>query len=332
MKKSLFVLGVAVAALASCTNEEVVSVPEGSAIQFSQFVNNNTKAVTPVTSIPDGGYYVIGWYGDATGAYTEPVFTNETNTTTYYWMAGKFYKFASYYDGGSKITGAAFNQAGTQLTLPYTAGNNDLVAAISDEVKCENVTGNDAVGLNFKHLLSQVGFTFNTKLGGEYTLAISDLKVNAIKTSECTYDGTNITWVTEGATKADYEYAAIADLADGEQTNGIYSKSEVLLVIPQAVPASGTQIAVTFTANLIGDGIDPVDHPNGITKKFSANLTVPTDNAWKAGYIYNYTTELTAKQFDEDLGETMQITFDPSVSDKWENGTGGDFTVTPVQP
>ena len=331
MKKSLFVLGVAVAALASCTNEEVVSVPENGAIRFSQFVNNNTKAVTPVTSITDGEYYVIGWRGDAIGSYTSEVFTNEVNTTTYYWMAGKFYKFASYYDGGNKIEGAQFTSTAASLVLPYTAGSNDLVAAISDEVKCDNVTGNAAVPLSFRHLLSQVGFTFTTKLGSEYTLAISDLKVNAIKTSTCTYDGTNITWATEGATKADYEYTAIADLADGEWDETVgYSTSDVLLVIPQAVPASGTQIAVTFTANLKGDGIDAVD---GITKNFSANLTVPTDNIWKPGFIYNYTTELTAAQFDENLDEDQQITFAPSVSEDWQNGTGGDLgTVTVTDP
>ena len=41
MKKSFFVLGVAVAALASCTNEEVVDMPQSRAIQFGTFVNHS---------------------------------------------------------------------------------------------------------------------------------------------------------------------------------------------------------------------------------------------------------------------------------------------------
>ena len=44
MKKSFFVLGVAVAALASCTNEEVVDMPQSRAIQFGTFVNHSTRS------------------------------------------------------------------------------------------------------------------------------------------------------------------------------------------------------------------------------------------------------------------------------------------------
>ena len=53
MKKSLFVLGVAVAALASCTNEEVLNVAESNQIRFgTSFVGNQTKTapVAPNTT------------------------------------------------------------------------------------------------------------------------------------------------------------------------------------------------------------------------------------------------------------------------------------------
>lgn len=67
MKKSLFVLGVAVAALASCTQSEVLEVAENRAIQFNTFVNNNTKAVTEINAA-DGltSFYVFGYHGDNT--------------------------------------------------------------------------------------------------------------------------------------------------------------------------------------------------------------------------------------------------------------------------
>ena len=45
MKKSIFLLGMAVAALASCTNEEVTQVAENRTIGFAgAFVDNATKA------------------------------------------------------------------------------------------------------------------------------------------------------------------------------------------------------------------------------------------------------------------------------------------------
>ena len=331
MKKSLLVLGVAVAALASCTNEEVVNVPENAAIRFSQFVNNQTKAVTPVTDVPDGEYYVIGWRGASSGSYTDEVFTNEVNTTAYYWMANNFYKFSAYYDGGNKIAGATFAQSTDQLVIPdYTVGANDLVAAISNEVQCTDVTGNSAVGLDFKHLLSQVGFTLQANLGAEYTLKITNLKFNAINKSTCTYSASGASWDDTGSSvaKGDYKYGDIDDLADASHYDAAadnYSVSDALLVIPQSVPGTGgagTRIAVTFTANLKGDGITEAE---GITKNFSAFLTVPTDNAWKPGYVYNYTTMLTASQFDENLDEDQQITFAPTITTDWQDGTVGDL-------
>ncbi len=50
MKKSFFVLGVAVAALASCTNEEVVDMPQSRAIQFGTFVNHSTRSSVTETT------------------------------------------------------------------------------------------------------------------------------------------------------------------------------------------------------------------------------------------------------------------------------------------
>ena len=62
MKKSLFVLGVAVAALASCTNEETVQVSQGLTIGFSGTgVDNVTKA--DITSADFHQFLVYGGYG-----------------------------------------------------------------------------------------------------------------------------------------------------------------------------------------------------------------------------------------------------------------------------
>ena len=48
MKKNLFLLGLAVAALTSCTNDEVVEMqqPTQKAIGFETFVNKGTRAIT----------------------------------------------------------------------------------------------------------------------------------------------------------------------------------------------------------------------------------------------------------------------------------------------
>ena len=67
MKKSFLMLGVAVAALASCSNEEVVDMPQSRAIQFETFVNHSTRSsVTETTEENLNKFFVFGNYGEGT--------------------------------------------------------------------------------------------------------------------------------------------------------------------------------------------------------------------------------------------------------------------------
>ena len=346
MKKSLFVLGMAVAALASCTNEEVVSVPEGSAIGFNSFVNNNTKAVTGVDATGLGtNFYVIGYYGNATGSMTNPVFKNEISTTEYFWQATNYYQFAAYANGKVGTQGTADDVKLPTEDVTYTAGGdlvisdytvndaNDLVAAISDQRQCTSATGNAKVELTFKHMLAKVCFTFTTPVGENYTLKISELKFNAKTSGKCTYNAsTGATW-SEG-TNDDYTYDEIADLTTtaNETADGTYAQTLEKFAIPQDVPASGTQISVSFKATISG---------GGLTERFATltgNLSVPTDNKWKAGYVYNYTTEVTAEKIDPSL-ENQKIEFEVKEVSEWNTTwtTDGDdevdlTTSTQAQP
>lgn len=343
MKKSLFVLGVAVAALASCTNEEVVSVPEGSAIGFSSFVDNNTKAVTGVDKEGLGtNFYVIGYYG-AAGSVTDPVFENEISTTEYFWQASKTYQFAAYANGkvgtgGSpenvKLNDVAYTAGGDLVISNYTVNDeNDLIAAISEERNCTSATGNEKVSLTFKHMLAKVCFTFTTPVGENYTLKISELKFNAKTSGKCTYNtATDASW-SEG-TNGDYIYEEIADLTTtaNETADGTYAQTLEKFAIPQDVPASGTQISVSFKATISGGGLTER------SATLTGNLSVPTDNKWKAGYVYNYTTEVTAEKIDPSL-ENQKIEFEVKEVSEWNTTwtTDGDdevdlTTSTQAQP
>ena len=102
------------------------------------------------------------------------------------------------------------------------------------------------VNLSFKHLLSQVKFTFNTTDAASYILAISDLKLHASKTGNCEYDGTAV-WKSNYNNSDTYVYAKITDVSS--DTYNPQSK----LVIPQA----GTNLLkVTFTATITGAGLN----------------------------------------------------------------------------
>lgn len=334
MKTNLFLLGMAVAAFSSCTNEEVTDVAQNRAIKFNQFVENNTREVQEVESL--SSFYVFGKFGEISNPYTTQIFNNESQDTPYYWVANKFYIFGAYADGNNgKIEDVTFDSAKKQLVFTNYSPDDtkDLVAAISDEVESgDNLTTNDnKVSLTFHHMLSQVKFTFNTTDGKEYQIEISNLKINAVKTSTGNItlkESNNVTinWENTSATKGDYDYLVISDVANENKT----ASSESKLVIPQ----NGTdQLNVIFTATVTGGGLDK-------TANFTANLSVAENiaggssnaNTWIPGYRYNYTAEINAKMISEGgkNPETLYpITFNATVNN-WE--TAENQNTTPQTP
>lgn len=335
MKTNLFLLGMAVAAFSSCTNEEVTDVAQNRAIKFNQFVENNTREVQEVESL--SSFYVFGKFGEISNSYTTQIFNNESQDTPYYWVANKFYIFGAYADGNNgKIEDVTFDSAKKQLVFTNYSPDDtkDLVAAISDEVESgDNPTTNDnKVSLTFHHMLSQVKFTFNTTDGKEYQIKISNLKINAVKTSTgniALSESNNVTinWENTSAIKEDYDmYPVISDVANENKR----ASSESKLVIPQ----NGTdQLNVMFTATVKGGGLEK-------TANFTANLSVAENiaggnsnaNTWIPGYRYNYTAEINAKMISEG-GENPEvlypITFNAIVSD-WEKAE--DQNTTPQAP
>lgn len=326
MKKSMFLLGIATVALASCTNEEVVEMPQNRAIQFEAFANAATRANAAdneVTSITD--FYVFGQYGYAGTPTT--VFDNELSSKQAYWQPSQTYRFGGYYDGNTnaKYGNASFAPSTGVLTITdYTPSNeNDLMAAVSEVVTTgTDVTSQAAVTMNFKHLLSEVKFTFTTEDADVYTLAISNLKINgAESTNTVTYDGTNITWGTASASNG-YTLDPIADVA--VEANK-YTAASSAFVIPQ----DGTdKLTVTFTATVNGGGLNNVTGnftaPLGYTKD-QVELTI--DNTWTAGYRYNYTATINADDIDPTLEEKI-IEFTPSVT-PWEDAD--NTVINPTQ-
>lgn len=325
MKRSLFLLGMAAAVLSSCTNEDVVDVAQNRTIRFDTFVNNNTRAVTEVTTENLSSYYLFGKYGDVTGYYSVLVFDNEPSSAIAYWTANKYYAFGAYANGnGNQIDNATFDANTGKLTFPgYTPDDEkDLVAATARAEAGADVTNKDAVPLQFAHMLSQVKFTFKTKVADSYTIKISDLKFNAINTADGSYSKTTestgtIDW-TENTSNGDYTYKVMFDIANKDMD---YTDSDVKLVIPQG---NTDQISVTFTATLSGPGID-----GEVNKEFTANLGYEAGsisdteaNTWTPGYRYNYTATINADNIKDDLKE---IKFETEVT-PWKDAN--DTTVT----
>lgn len=325
MKKSLFVLGVAVAALASCTQNEVLEVAENRAIGFDAFVNNQTKVVTPVTEISSSQFYVFGEYASTTNPWTKEgsAFNNETGDATYYWKPNKTYRFGAYANGLSgQLSNASFDAATSTLKFTgYSPEDFDLVAAVSADIDSKDATQDNnanSVALTFKHMLSQVKLTFTTDAASTYQLTISNVSISdAVSTADGTLVGNagTPTWSNTTAS-AGYAYGDFA--GEGRVVSKDAPVNQVKLVIPQG---STDGITVTFTATVNDEGTG--------TTTFTANLghSLTDANTWKPGYCYNYTAEVKLDQVLDNLGENnVPILFNPSV-EGWQ--TEQNVTVTP---
>lgn len=97
MKKMLLVLGVAVAALTSCTSDEVVEVNSTATIQFESFVNRGTRSVTAVENpdnVNDGNlsglkeFYVFGYYGNGSSVFNNVSVTKVEEGNSIVWNYG----------------------------------------------------------------------------------------------------------------------------------------------------------------------------------------------------------------------------------------------------
>lgn len=334
MKKSLVICGVAALALASCTQNEVLDVNESRAIGFNAFVNNNTRAVTEVKTLTD--YYVFANFG--TSDFNGVAYNNESKNQTYYWAeTGNKYRFGAYANGDAgKLTTVSFAPAtgakGTLTFTGYAPDGKDLVAAVANEY---TVTGSEdastKVQLSFKHLLSQVKFTFKTTDADTYTIKISELKINkAVSKATGTYDG-DVNWDTSTNTETSgYGYDEIADIADADAN---YQGSSVETVIPQG---NTNNLDVTFKATVSGGGMEAKEAT--FTAKLDYEATnsesteVGTDNTWTAGYIYNYIATINADQIDPTI-ENKKINFEVEAIEGWKpaNDTDNDeLNGTPV--
>ena len=303
MKKSMFLLGIATVALASCTNEEVVEMPQNRAIGFSTFVNNSTRALTELTDAENSftKFYVFGSYGSAS-TWTS-VFTNTevkggkvdgtskwTPTNAAYWEPSQSYLFAAYSNGNGSTT-ADFDEVTNTLTISnydVLTQQKDLIAALGSHTTDADVSNEDPIDLSFKHMLSQVKFTFNNTDSHDYTMKISDIKIaNSVTTATGTYTTAGVgAW--NGDATGTYTFADLDDIAAQNPEN-----TRDLFVIPQ----DNENLVVTFTATLF-DSSHSEESPNAIgtfkgSLKYTKNTVDGTeDNKWTAGFKYNYTATI----------------------------------------
>ena len=319
MKKSIYLLGMAVASLSSCSQSYVFEMPDSRAIGFSTFVNNNTRSVTDITKENLTSFFVFGDYDEgASVAFNNTEVKGSVDadyipTNPAYWQTGKTYEFGAYSNGNEKLAGATFKNGTLTISDYFVDDSKDLIAATASEVAAPQANAEQKVPLTFKHLLSKVKFTFSTTAVPEaYKMEVSNLKFNAIKTAATCVFSSNAISTDWTGTKGDY---AIATLEDYAVTGGKASTQDIL-VIPQA----NTDIEASFTVTLYDQETGTKIKDNNFTA--SLNCT-----EWVEGFVYNYTATINPDQVD---GQLKPITFTVTDVDPWQTKPDQGTTPTPV--
>ena len=322
MKKTLWMLGVAVAALTSCTESEVLDIPESRLISFDSHIDKTTRAATliqqPGAEVNDlNTFWVYGIEGTDNNIFNaQPVIYSGTGfsyTNPRTWNTGNTYNFAAYSNanneasntetsGGSKLESVtyALNQTGgSKLTFTnYTVGRDDLLAAIVSPIGINNEGSNipQSVSLNFQHLLSCVRITLTNSSETLY-LKIADITFNAIGTDDCEYELSNssktIKWsnmqLPAQAASLDKSYT----FTDGEvyiAPGGVFQ--DMCFFIPQS-----NNIQINITAETYErTGTDPAfTYTKKSTTIYPTTLAIidtvndGVDHTyWQPGYQYQY--------------------------------------------
>ena len=202
--KKLFVSVLAVAALASCAKEELVSVNQ-EAIQFGgPFVENSTRAAID-PSYGNGGAALTEFqvWGNVNGGNDlVAIFAGDNVEGTVgstdgkpnvwycdvkqYWIKDALYNFAALVNATNDVT--LENYLPTKVNGFTADGETDLMYARSEVNIKGKASGNGPVDFTFNHLLSKVKFTVvnKSKAAAEYSFKVNGITITGNKTGNVT--------------------------------------------------------------------------------------------------------------------------------------------------
>lgn len=363
MKKKFLFAAMAVAALASCSNDEVVDVNNGGGISFRASLD---KAVTRanVTNLSNLGAFNVTAIGNGANFFTDLAVSssdggnNWTTASTYYWPNYQlaFFAYAPQVPAGTvsidntakKITDFSPAQAVTD--------QKDLVISCNNGDKTTNA--DSGVAMNFKHALSQIEVKAKCSNDKMKIEVIGVKLVNAGTTADFTFPDTE---THSGYTLPQDQWNNLRGKNESTKAYMIKGGSPVTLtsnaqsimfgdnnwmLIPQqltkwtgSTDATGAYLSVLCRISSVDGGNTTQLYPplpNGAGKYAFSAVGIATN--WEPGKKYTYTLD-----FCSDGGGAGEI--DPNPTDPTDPtdpdidptpGTGGDsilnapikFTVT----
>ena len=355
MKKTLFA-ALALAFVASCSNEEVVEMAQKEAIGFDNaFVNNSTRSVIDPSYTNDklfSDFAVNGFVNQTVlfedlRVYTEataPITTAATwkYDNVQYWIPDALYSFcalAPNTNGGwSNLTatvGTTLSEGTKTITTSFDFTNNGTTDLLYDEAACVEgkASGNTAVPFTFRHLLSKVKFSFENKYNATNSaIKVTGIKItNAHQTAKAELTSTTTTWTNLATPSLSLDFG---DATDDEATSAnegtapekgyasgstYESKNEMLLI-----PSAEYEYKVEFTVALYINNalIDTYNHTGdkAATVKFAP----------AAGNSYDIKAVITPNNINDDPSVKQEpIEFTVTAINGWTPATGNTTVTIP---
>lgn len=202
--KKIFCAVLALAAMASCSNEYTIDYNKQAIAFGDTFVNNGTRADYSDGTNQVDEFKVWGTVkGKFTGAEEVYIFDGATverpdgltgynpatawiYTGTQYWVPNTNYAFTAIVDGEFAKDGGNYDY--TKIPFTVTNGDGDLLYATAtasvandgtpETLNPENTAG--YVAFQFDHLLSKVQFTVQNAMATDYSIQVTSIKVSDV--------------------------------------------------------------------------------------------------------------------------------------------------------
>ena len=288
--KKLFVSALAIIGLVACAKDDVVSVQDNrSAIGFNTFVENATRVDPSITNDSIQEFSVWAYMNSEDGVvFNDELVTLSNGAWTYtnlqYWLVGNDYTFAAFAGDRADVTGlpegvAMSNEGLGEITFTNVEGTNDILfaAATVNNAKADQ----EAVNIQFDHLLSKVKFSFRNGFANpNTTITVEDIKMTAPSTGRVNLavaayntpyvwtrgteavtlefgdmNGLNKLSISEGAKESDDQRLTIPTGADYEYNVTflvkVYNGAEKGLERPMEVKLSGIEFVAGHAYNLV---------------------------------------------------------------------------------
>ncbi|AVM53420.1 fimbrillin-like protein [Bacteroides zoogleoformans] len=312
-KKHVFYAGLALMALAACSQDETTSVDLSDAIGFRTSLGKTTRAETTlanmgsfnVTAFPTSGganYFTNLAVNDASGTWN--------TASIYYWPAGSL-DFTAYAPVSINTLVSIAHGAGNQKIAGFepeqtVANQKDVVVAFNAGDKA--AYGASGVAMNFKHILSQIEVkakcsnanmrvkVMGVKLGAinsKGDFAFPQAETNAGYTVPLA-NWTNLSapkdFLAEDATSTGVELTATAQSIMFGTNNFLMIPQQLTKYVPVSAP-SGAYIGVLCRIDMNdSSGNYTALYPSAVEGQY-AFTAVGIDTGWLPGKKYIYTLE-----------------------------------------